>query len=57
MFKKLILASLLAALAITFAAPLSTAFARHGADDPAGHDAGDDRGGGGHGADDPAGHR
>lgn len=36
------------------------AFARHGADDPIGHDAGDDNGGtrvlASHGADDPAGH-
>jgi hypothetical protein len=32
-----------AALAVGVAAP--TAFARHGADDPVGHDAGDDHGG------------
>lgn len=32
------------------------AFAKHGADDPAGHDANDDRGRRGRGADDPAGH-
>lgn len=44
MFKKLILASLLAALAVVSASPLSTAYARHGADDPAGHNAGDVRG-------------
>ena len=49
MFKKLLLASLLAALAVTFASPLSTAYARNGADDPAGHNAGDVRGeGAGH---------
>lgn len=49
MFKKMILASLLAALAIAFGSPLSTAYARHGADDPAGHNAGDVRGeGSGH---------
>jgi Spy/CpxP family protein refolding chaperone len=53
--KKLALASLLAALALAVAAPLSSAYARHGADDPAGHNAGDHRGG--HGKDDPAGHR
>ncbi|MEA2779486.1 MAG: hypothetical protein QOK29_1030 [Rhodospirillaceae bacterium] len=49
-FKKLILTSLFAALALSFVAPLSTAYARNGADDPAGHDAGDDHGGqrGGH---------
>ena len=39
---------------------LGTATARHGADDPAGHNSGDDRGGTrqarGGGADDPAGH-
>lgn len=33
----------------------SPSYARNGADDPAGHDAGDDHGSGGHGADDPAG--
>lgn len=52
--KKLMLASLLAALAVTVAAPMS-AYARQGADDPAKHNAGDQRGG--NGKDDPAGHR
>jgi uncharacterized protein DUF5666 len=39
--------------------PAGARVLRNGADDPAGHDAGDDHGGrrGGHGADDPAGHR
>lgn len=57
--KKLLVSSLLAAMALAVVSPLSSAYARHGADDPAGHDARDDRGGnsGGHGKDDPAGHR
>jgi hypothetical protein len=53
--KKLMLASLLAALTVTVAAPLSSAYARQGADDSAKHKAADQRGG--HGKDDPAGHR
>jgi merozoite surface protein 4 len=50
-----------AVLALSGGAP--AALARHGADDPVGHDAGDDHGGkrvvalsARHGADDPAGH-
>lgn len=49
---KLIVTGLIAISAIgTVATP---AFAKHGADDPAGHNVGDVRGGG---TDDPAGHR
>ncbi|GAB2177072.1 hypothetical protein [Dongia sp. agr-C8] len=57
--KKRLIGALLATLATAAVSPLSSAYARHGADDPAGHDAGDDRGGGGggHGKDDPSGHR
>jgi len=64
--------ALLSAFALTLSAPVAfdggkggiaikAAFAKHGADDPAGHNANDDRGRhrgkGGGGADDPAGHR
>jgi hypothetical protein len=57
--KKLLIGSFLTALVLAAVSPLSSAYARNGADDPAGHNAGDDRGGkgGGHGKDDPAGHR
>ena len=47
--KKFILALTLAATAASLAT--APAFARHGADDPAGHVRG------GHGADDPVGHK
>ncbi len=53
--KTLVLVSYLAAVALAVVSPLSSAYARHGADDPAGHDAGDDRGG--HGKDDRPVHR
>jgi hypothetical protein len=39
------LAVLAAAAAVGLAGAIPTAMARHGADDPAGHDAGDDHGG------------
>ena len=43
--RKLIAALFLAAFTIAAVAPISSAFARQGADDPVGHDAGDDHGG------------
>jgi hypothetical protein len=56
MVRKLIVGA--AAVALLVLAPAGIASASHGADDPIGHNVGDDRGGhgGGHGADDPAGH-
>jgi hypothetical protein len=58
------LAALAAASLLAVGGLAPTAFARHGADDPAGHDARDDHGGrvvkartARHGADDRAGHR
>ena len=55
------LAATLAAAALIATAGSGAAWARHGADDPAGHNRNDDRGGRigahlRHGADDPAGH-
>jgi hypothetical protein len=53
---KLVLAGTIAVLAFGSFGAAGVAQARHGADDPAGHNAGDDRGGsGGHGADDKPG--
>lgn len=56
MVRKLIVSA--AAVTLLVLAPAGIASASNGADDPAGHNVGDNRGGhGGHGADDPAGHR
>jgi hypothetical protein len=57
---KLMLAGTIAALGVGALGTASVAQAKHGADDPVGHNAGDDRGGlrahtSRHGADDPAG--
>ncbi|HEY6760008.1 MAG TPA: hypothetical protein VI318_10970 [Baekduia sp.] len=61
--RSLVTIAAVASFALAGLAP--AAMARHGADDPAGHDAGDDHGGARvtvkarparHGADDPAGH-
>lgn len=53
-----IVAAGIVAIGLAAATP-SVAFAKNGADDPAGHNANDNRGGngGGHGADDPTPHR
>jgi hypothetical protein len=52
-----IVAATIVAVGLAAATP-SIAFAKNGADDPAGHNANDNRGGGqgGHGADDPQPH-
>src|SRR4051812_17035720 len=49
------IATLTAVAALTVGATAPVAFARHGADDPVGHNAGDDHGKKGRGADDKAG--
>ena len=43
--RRIILTFFLAAFTLAVVAPMGPAFARDGADDPVGHDAGDDHGG------------
>jgi hypothetical protein len=55
--RKLIATLLLAAFTLAVVVPSGPSFASGGSDDGAGHNAGDNNGGGGHGSDDGAGHK